>query len=90
MKRNLKDNDIIQTLIFFVCMIIATGEYISILTLVFTILIIGITNIITHIKLRKSQKVVSKPVKEPIVFYMAVANIILLIGTNFITNYMIK
>jgi prepilin signal peptidase PulO-like enzyme (type II secretory pathway) len=89
-KKNLKDNDTIQTLILIVCMTIVTGEYISILTLLCTILIIGIKNIITYINIRKSQKIVKRLDKKSIVFYMSVANIIMLIGTNFIINYMIK
>jgi leader peptidase (prepilin peptidase)/N-methyltransferase len=89
-KKNLKDSEVIQILILFTYMVIATGEYVSFLTLLCTILIIGLKNIITYIKLRKSQKVVTKIEKKPIVFYMSVANIIMLIGTNFITNYMIK
>jgi leader peptidase (prepilin peptidase)/N-methyltransferase len=89
-KKNLKDSEVIQILILFTYMIIATGEYVALLTLLCTILIIGLKNIIIYIKLRKSQKVITKTEKKPIVFYMSVANIIMLIGTNFIINYMIK
>jgi hypothetical protein len=71
-------------------MIIVTGEYVTLLTLLCTILTIVFKNIITYVKLRKSQRVVTKKEKKPIVFYMCVANIIMLIGTNFIANYLIK
>jgi leader peptidase (prepilin peptidase)/N-methyltransferase len=89
-KKNLKDNETIQILILFTYMIIVTGEYVALLTLLCTILIVGFKNIIIYVKLRKSQKVVTKKEKKPIVFYIGVANIIMLIGTNFIANYLIK
>lgn len=89
-KKNLRYNDTIEILILMLYMLIVTGLYITIFTLLFVILIIGIKNIIIHIKLRKSQKVYNNKTKKPIVFYMSIANIIMLIGMNFIINYMIK
>lgn len=89
-KRNLQSNDTIQICILILYMLIATNEYTAIVTMLFTILIIGIENILLHIKLRKSQKVYTNKGKRPIAFYMCVANIITLIGMNFLTNYWIK
>lgn len=90
LKKNLKYNDMVQFLILTLYMLIFTGEYITILTIIFTILIIGITNLIIAIKSKNSQKVISKKNKKPIAFYMCTANIIMLIGMNFLVNYMMK
>ncbi|MBO5478370.1 MAG: prepilin peptidase [Clostridia bacterium] len=89
-KKNLKYNETIQICILILYMLIITGEYITIFTLLFTILMMGIENIMMHIKKRKSQKVRTKKTKRPIAFYLCVANIILLIGSNFLINYMVK
>lgn len=89
-KKNLTSNDTIQISILILYMLIATNEYITILTLLFTILIIGIENILIYLKLRKSQKVYTNKGKKPIAFYMSIANIIMLIGTNFLINYRIR
>lgn len=89
-EKKLKNEDNILILILILCMHIMTGEYITIFTLIFTVLTVEIENIISHIKVRKSQKVAEKEEKKPIAFYICVANIIMLIGINFLTNYMIK
>jgi len=89
-RKNLKENNMYFILIFILNMVIITKEYIAIMTLLCTILIIGLENMITYWKTRKSQKVVEKQKKTPIIFYISVANIIMLIGNNFIINYMMK
>lgn len=89
-KKNLQENETIQILMLILYMLIITGEYIVIFSLMFTILTIGIENMIRYVKLRKSSKVVSKKIKKPIAFYLCTANIIMLIGSNFLKNYMIK
>ncbi len=89
-RKNLKENNMYFILIFILNMVIITKEYIAIMTLLCTILIIGFENMITYWKTRKSQKVVEKQKKTPIIFYISVANIIMLIGNNFIINYMMK
>lgn len=90
LKKELKNNNTIQILILSLYMLIMTGEYITIVTFVFLVLLIGIKNVIQWVMRRKSAKVITKKQKKPIVFYMCVANIIMLIGTNFLLNYMIK
>lgn len=90
LKKNLKYNETIQILILALYILIFAGEQITILTFMFVILTIGIKNIIQHIRLRKSTKVISKKAKEPVIFYICVANIIMLIGSNFLINYMMK
>ena len=69
-------------------MIIITGERLMLLTLVFTTLIMGIENIIKYFKYRKSSKVLINKEKRPIPLYICISNIILVIGMNFIQNYM--
>lgn len=90
LKKNLKYNTTVELLILIINMLIITGEYITISSLMLTILIMGIKNIILHIKFRKSVKVVTKKEKKPIAFYLCVANIIMIISTNFFINYMMK
>ena len=86
-KRNLKNNETIQLIILY--MMIITGEKIILLTVVFTILIMGIENIIKYFKYRKSSKVITNKEKKAIPLYICISNIILVIGMNFIQNYMI-
>lgn len=88
-KKNLKSNETIQLIILILYMMIITGENLIILTLVFTILIIGIENIIKYFKYKKSSKVITNKEKRPIPLYICISNIILVIGMNFIQNYMI-
>lgn len=88
-KKNLKNNETIELIILILYMMIITGENIILLTLVFTILIMGIENIIKYFKLRKSSKVITNKEKRPIPLYICMSNIILVIGMNFIQNYMI-
>lgn len=89
-KKNLQSNDTIEISILIVYMLIATNEYIAIFTVLFSVLIMGIENILLHIKLRRSQKVYNYKQGKPIAFYMCVSNIVMLIGTNFLINYVMK
>lgn len=90
-QRTLHENNTILTIIFIGNMFIMTGAYITITSLILTILMMGFENMITGIaSKRKTQKVVRKKENKPILFYMSVANIIMLIGSNFLINYMIK
>lgn len=88
-KKDLKNNETIELIILILYMMIITGENLILLTLVFTILIMGIENIIKYFKLRKSSKVITNKEKRPIPLYICVSNIILIIGMSFIQNYMI-
>ena len=90
LKKQLKYNNTIQILILSIYMLIMTGEYITIATFVFVVLLIGIKNMIQWIMRRRSVKVMTKKQEQPIVLYMCVANIIMLISTNFLLNCMIK
>lgn len=87
-KKNLKNNETIQLIILILYMMIITGESLMLLTLVFTILIMGIENIIKYFKFKKSSKVITNKEKRPIPLYICISNIILVIGMNFIQNYM--
>lgn len=89
-KKNLQYNYVVQILILVIYFLITTNEYITISTLLLTILVIGFENIIRYIKLKKTQKVVAKKSKRPIAFYMCISNIIMLIATNFLINYVMK
>ncbi len=89
-RKNLKENTTLLIFIFIVNMVMITKEYITMMTLLFAILIIGFENAIKYCKKRKSQKVIDKHEKTPIIFYLSVANIIMLVGSNFLVNYMVK
>lgn len=88
-KRNFRYNDNILLIILILYMMIITGENLMLLTLIFTVLIIGIENIIKYFKFRKSSKVITNKEKRQVPLYICVSNIILVIGMNFIQNYMI-
>ena len=89
-KKNLKYNEKVELLILVLIMLIITGAYNTISSLLLTILIIGIENIILHIKTRKRAKVVTKKEKRQIAFYICVSNIIMCISTNLFINYILK
>ncbi|MCI9000424.1 MAG: prepilin peptidase [Clostridia bacterium] len=89
-RKNLKENNIFLIFIFILNMVIVTKEYIAIMTLLCTILSIGFENIIAYMKRPKSQKMIEKKRKTPIIFYLSVANIIMVIGNHFLINYMMK
>lgn len=90
LKKNLKYNYAIQMLILILYMLIFSGTYITIATAIFTILVIGIRNILMYIKDKKSRQIIAKSSKKPIAFFMCTANIIIIIFTNFLVNYLIK
>ena len=89
-QKKLNYNDMLQTLVLLVYMLIFSGLYITISTVVCTILIIGFINIIKGMRGKKQQKVTSQKQPKPIVFYLCVSNIIMLILNNFLINYYMK
>lgn len=90
LKKKLKYSNTIQLLILVLYMLIFSGAYITISTVLFTILAIGIENIIKHMKRKKSVKLIKKKEEIPNMFFMCCANIIMIITTNFFINYMMK
>lgn len=90
LKKNLKYNYIIQLMILVLYMLIFSGTYNMIFTIGLTILSVGIKNIIWAVNNKKKVKVKSQIVKTPIAFFVCVANIIVIIITNYILNYLIK
>lgn len=86
-KKNFEYNQTIELIILILYMMIITGENLILLTLIFTILIMGIENIIKYFKYKKSSKVITNKEKRPIPLYICISNIILIIGMNFIVNY---
>lgn len=89
-QKHLKDSKILPILMVSLYMLIMTGEYITIFTFIFVILMIGIKNMLQFFKKPKQIQIVKNSTSKPILFYMCIANIILLIGTNFLLNYLIK
>lgn len=88
-KKSLKYNYWIQILILILYIEIFSGTYKTIYTIVLSILTIGIKNILKFLR-RKKARIVEENKKTPIAFYLCVSNIIVIIITNFIANYMIK
>ncbi len=88
LKKNLKYNYYIQVLILILYMLIFSGTYIVIYTIIFAILSIGFKNILLYFKRSKSKVIVTN-IKTPIGFFLCVANIVVIIVANFIANYMI-
>lgn len=86
LKKNLKYNYWIQIIILILYMLIFSGKYITIYTILLAVLSIGTKNILQLFK-RKKTKLVKENKKTPIAFYLCVSNIITIITMNFITNY---
>lgn len=89
LKKQLKYGYAIQLITLFINMLIFTKEPVAIITLILTILAIGIENIIIKFKKVKT-KVSENKSKHPVAFIMCICNIIAVIMTNIIINYMIK
>ncbi|MCI8352928.1 MAG: prepilin peptidase [Clostridia bacterium] len=89
LKKKLKYNYWIQVLILILYMLIFTGVYYTIWTVILAILSIGIKNILQFFKIRKS-KIVKATKLSPIAFYLSISNIIVVISMNFIINYFMK
>ncbi len=88
LKEKLNYNYWIQILILILYILIFTGAYYTICTVILAILSIGIKNIIQFFKTKKT-KIVNENKASPIAFYLCVSNIIVIISMNFIINYMI-
>ncbi len=89
LKKDLKYNYWIQVLILILYMLIFTGAYYTIWTIILAILSIGIKNILQFFKIKKSKIAKEKRI-SPIGFYLCVSNIIVVIFMNFIVNYLMK
>lgn len=87
LKKKLNYNYCLQILILILYMLIFSGTYKTIFTVILTILAIGIRNIILYFK--KGKTIVEKSKKNESGFVLCVSNIIVIIATNFIMNYMI-
>lgn len=90
LKKDLKYNYIIQLLILILYMIIFSGAYIVIMTIILTILSIGFENIIKNLKNTKSKIIDKKHNKKPVAFFICVSNMVIILITNIISNYMIN
>lgn len=89
LKKNLKYNYWIQIMILILYMLIFSGTYNTIYTVILAILSIGIKNILQYLKKRKT-KIIKEKKRSEIAFYLCVSNILVIIINNFIINYMIK
>lgn len=89
LKKNLKYNYSIQILILLLYMLIFTGTYSTIYTVILAILSIGIKNILQILK-KKKAKIIKENKKTPIAFYLCTSNIIVVILINFMINYLVK
>lgn len=87
LKKDLKYNYYIQLLILILYMLIFSGTYKVLYTIIFAILSIGFKNILLYFKRNKS-KVITTNKKTPIGFFLCVSNIVVIIVTNIIINYM--
>lgn len=89
LKKKLKYNYYIQILILILHILIFSGKYLAIYTIILAIIAIGIKNILMYFKSDKS-KVLQKKKKIPIGFFLCVSNIVVIIISNFMINYMIN
>lgn len=89
LKKNLKNNYYIQLLILIIYMLIFSGTYLTIYTVMLAIISMGIRNILLFFNRNKS-KVIQKTKTIPYAFFLCVSNIIVIIVSNFISNYMIN
>lgn len=89
LKKKLKYNYWIQISILILYMLIFTGTYITIYTVILSLLSIGIKNILQYFRNQKS-KIIKQEKRSQIAFYLCTSNILVIIITNFIINYMVK
>jgi len=89
LKKKLKYNYYIQLSILILHILIFAGKYLTIYTVTLAIISMGINNILLRCKARKS-KVTQNKKKTPIAFYICVSNIVVIIVSNFMVNYMIN
>lgn len=90
LKNKARNSYILSMLILLLTMIIFTGEAISILSVICTLIIIGLVHILSKInkKMQKNKEVKIMKIKElPIGFYLCVSNIAMLIMAMFIANW---
>ncbi len=88
LKKRLKYNYWIQISILILYILSFSGAYITIYTVVLSLLSIGIKNIL-QIFNRNKIKVIKQQKTNQIAFYLCISNILVMIITNFLINYMI-
>ncbi len=89
LKKKLLNNYMNQILILILYMSTFSGFNIGVITILLSILTMGIENIIKYINNKKRALVNTKTNKKPIAFFLCCSNIIAIIFTNFIMNYII-
>lgn len=89
LRRKLQYSYTIQLLILVLYMLIFSGAYAMFFTIGLTILAIGFENILRSIRNHKNVKKVSKKEKTPVAFYLAIANIIVIIMSNYMSHYLV-
>ncbi len=92
LRKKAKDSYPIDILLLLILMIMFTYEVVCIYTIIITLLAIAIQLLLKKIDKKKSKSVKVQKKEEsriPIAFYMCVANIVVLIATNFYIFYFI-
>lgn len=87
-KKNLKSNYTLQILMLCIHMILFSIDLVFCITVAFALLSIGLNSLCNKRKTNKSKIVDNKEIeKVPIGFFLCTGNIITIIFTNFIYNY---
>lgn len=92
LRKHLYQNYTVQILMLILYMMVFTGSEIADLTIILSLILIGVQMLAKSIKERAKRKVVTntEKIKIPIGFYLCVSNIFLVIVSNFLCNWVIK
>lgn len=88
LKKKLKNSYPVQIAILTIYMFLFSGILVTIMTMVATMLAVGFYQLVSKMSKRKTKIQAQKTI--PIGFFMCALNIAMLIGTNYIQNYLIK
>ena len=84
-KKKLETNYTVTILMLILYMYIFVGSILTYYTVIFTLILICIKEIINKVK--KEKAILENDIKIPIGFYLCVSNIILIILSNFLYNW---
>ena len=87
-KKKKKQSYVIGCLMLILYIHVFSDSNVSFLTIILTLFYIGLNFILVYLKkVQRLNKNTNEPIKKPIGFYLCVSNILLIILTNILSNY---
>ncbi len=84
LKKKGKDNYTLNVVLLCIIMALYTNEVVTIISIITTLLIIAIDEILTHIFNKNKKKKRKRITEQPIAFYLCIANFLVMMLANFI------